>query len=263
MAGANVLFVIPGSHACRTGMMLLEHKHVPYERVELLTGLHPLSVRLRGFPGSRSPIRAVDGRTHRALALMDRAGTVPALRFGAERVQTNRAIARFLERVLPDPPLFPRDPTRRARVEEAERWGDEVLQMLARRIGLRTAARGLDGLRARGGEGRLGALLDAREPVRLLASHAAGHVFRAGHPGEAELLAAVGPALDRVDAWIDEGVLGGEAVNAADLMIAPSLALLAYRADLDAEIASRACGEFLERLLPEPAAAPPATPYQL
>src|SRR5436190_1253216 len=136
MAEANVLFVIPGSHACRTGMMLLDHKRVRYQCVELLIGAHPLSVRLRGFPGSRSPIRSVDGRTHRALALMDRAGTVPALRFGSERVQTNRAIARFLDRVQPDRPLFPQEPERRARVEAAERWGDEALQMLARRIGL-------------------------------------------------------------------------------------------------------------------------------
>jgi glutathione S-transferase len=253
MGGAK-LFVIPGSHACRTGMLLLEHKGIAYERVELLTGLHPLSVRLRGFPGSRSPIRAVDGRTHRMLALMDRAGTVPALRVGGQRVQTNRAIARFLERVQPDPPLFPGEPALRTQVEEAERWGDEVLQMLARRIVLRSAAQDLDSLQARGGEGRLGALLDRRAPMRLLASHMAALTFRASRRGQAELLAALTPAFDRIDAWIAAGVLGGEQLNAADLMIAPSLALLSYRPDLDAEIAARPAGALLDRVLPQPVA---------
>src|SRR5437764_12951901 len=126
-AGAKAtLYVIPGSHACRTGILMLEHKRIPFHMVELFTGAHPYLLRLLGFPGNKQPIRTVDGRTHRSLALIDRLGTVPALRFGSERVQTNRAIARFLDRVQPQPPLFPADPERRAAVEQAERWGDEV-----------------------------------------------------------------------------------------------------------------------------------------
>jgi hypothetical protein len=31
-------------------------------------------------------------------------------------------------------PLFPLDPEQRARVEEAERWGDQVLQPVPRRL---------------------------------------------------------------------------------------------------------------------------------
>ena len=34
----------------------------------------------------------------------------------------------------PDPPLFPADPDQRAAVEEAERWGETVLQDAVRRI---------------------------------------------------------------------------------------------------------------------------------
>jgi hypothetical protein len=34
------LYVILGSHACRTGMLKLEHKGIDYERVELPAGLH-------------------------------------------------------------------------------------------------------------------------------------------------------------------------------------------------------------------------------
>ena len=42
------LYVIPGSHACRTASLMLEHKHIPYDTVELPTGLHPFLVRARG-----------------------------------------------------------------------------------------------------------------------------------------------------------------------------------------------------------------------
>ena len=61
--------------------------------------------------------------------------------------------------------------------------------------------------------------------------------------------------LDRVDEWVAAGVLGGGELNAADFMIAPSLALLSYRGDLAAEIKARPCGALLDRLLPEPRAA--------
>ena len=48
------------------------------------------------------------------------------------------------------------------------------------------------------------------------------------------------------------GVLNGTSLNAADFMIAPSLALIAYRLDLRAEIEARPAGALLERVLPEP-----------
>jgi glutathione S-transferase len=251
------LYVIPGSHACRTAMLMLEHKGISYRRVDLLTGPHPLSVRARGFPGNRTPIRSVDGHTHASLAMLDRAGTVPALRFASKRIQTNREIARFLDREQPEPPLFPSDRGQREAVEEAERWGDEVLQMAARRLGLAAAASGLDALHRRGSDGRLGPLLARNEPMRIFASRTAGVIFRASRGNERELLSAVPELLDRVDAWVDAGVLDSEALNAADFMIAPSLALLAYRHDLRGEIEARPAGALLDRVLPEPAYSEP------
>ena len=47
------LYVIPGSHACRAAILMLEHKGVPYKRVDFVTGLHPLAARLRGFEKPR------------------------------------------------------------------------------------------------------------------------------------------------------------------------------------------------------------------
>jgi glutathione S-transferase len=35
---------------------------------------------------------------------------------------------------VPEPPLFPADPDRRAAVEEAERWGERVLQPVPRQL---------------------------------------------------------------------------------------------------------------------------------
>jgi hypothetical protein len=72
------LYVIPGSHACRSGILMLEHKQVPYRRVDIVTLLHPLAVRLHGFDAG-GQARAAGGRRTFGLRLGDRLGTVPAL----------------------------------------------------------------------------------------------------------------------------------------------------------------------------------------
>jgi len=242
------VYVITGSHACRTTTLMLEHKGIPYRLVELPTGPHPLLVRAAGFPGNRTPIRTVDGATHRQLALLDRLGTVPALRIEDERIQTNHAIARFLERLQPEPALFPGDPERRRAVEDAERWGDEVLQMAARRVAL---ASDLNAMHMRGADGRLGPLLAKSGWLRAVLSPTTAQSFRASSRNLDELLDAIPPMLDRVDAWIGEGVLCGEELNAADFAIAPSLALLCYRPELSEQVSARPAGVLVDRLLPE------------
>ena len=246
----GTLYVITGSHACRTSTLMLEHKRIQYRRIVLPTGLHPMLVRASGFPGHRTPIRTVDGSTHRELALLDRMGTVPALRLAGERVQTNRAIARFLDRLMPEPALFPSDEQHRLDVEEAESWGDDVLQMAARRTILATD---LDDLHERAADGRLGPLLTRANWLRPQLARTASRSFRASAAEQQRLLESIPGLLDRIDAWIERGTLGGEQLNVADFTIAPSLALLSYRADLSSEIAARAAGVLLDRLLPEPA----------
>ena len=247
------LYVIHGSHACRAGSLMLEHKGIAYRRVVLPTGAHPMLVRALGFPGHRKPIRNVDGATPGPLALLDRLGTVPALRYGSERVQTNRAIAEFLDRARPQPALFPADPERRAAVEQAQLWGDEVFQMFARRIVLAGSRHGLDALRDRANDGRLGPLLAKDERSRTLNSQiAARMIFKASPNAEPEMLAELPAMLDRIDGWIAGGVLGGAELNAADYMVAPSLALIAYRLDVRPQIEARPAWAWLERVLPEP-----------
>src|ERR671919_677198 len=183
------LYVIPGSHACRSAMLMLEHKQVPYRRVDIVTLLHPLVTRLHGFDAG-GQTRTAGGLRTFGLRLSDRLGTVPALAANGRRISTNHGIARFLDERHPQPPIFPR------------------------------ILRG---------------------------------VFAAGPAAERELLAELPPMLDRIDAWIADGVLGGVQLNAADFMVAPSLALILYRPDVMPMFEGRPALELVDRLLPEPA----------
>lgn len=248
------LYVIHGSHACAAAKLMLERKGIGYRTVDLPTGLHPQLVRLRGFPGSPKPIRMVDGKPTRMSAMLDKLGTVPALSIGSERVQRNHEIARYLERTVPAPPLFPADAERRAAVEEAEAWADEPLQMFARRLVIVAGARDLDEMSERGGRGRLGALLAGNGPQRQLAAKVASRTtFRANADAERRLLAELPAVLDRADGYLAAGVIGGEQPTVADTMIAPSLALLDYRLDIRDQLRARPAFAVVERLLPDPA----------
>jgi glutathione S-transferase len=249
---AATLYVILGSHACRTGMLLMEHKGIPYRRVELPTGTHPFAVRALGFASNREPVRNLDGKRPPMLATSDRMGTVPALRIDGQRVKMNRGIARFLEERQPDPPLFPADPDRRAAVEEAEQWGDEELQMVARRLALCAAMHGPGELSQWADDGRLGPLLFRHTTVRRAGVAFIRRVFAADAEAEQRLRARIPSMLDRVDAWIADGTLNGEQLNAADYMIAPSLALLWYVVALRPQFDSRPALALLDRVLPEP-----------
>src|SRR5205807_9955611 len=118
------------SHACRAAMLMLAHKGATYRRVDIVTLLHPLVVRLHGFDAG-GQTRTAGGRRTFGLRLGDRLGTVPALAADGDRISTNHGIARFLDDRHPGPPLFPADPEKRAAVEEVERWANETLQMAA------------------------------------------------------------------------------------------------------------------------------------
>src|SRR5918999_3262733 len=182
------LYVIPGSHACRSAMLALEHKHVPYRRVDILTLMHPLVARLHGFDAG-GQTRAAGGRRTFGLRLGDRLGTVPALAADGQRISTNHGIARFMDERHPEPPLFPADPRQRAAVEEAERWANETLQMAARRILGGAVARDPAAFSRSAADGRMGPLLYRRAVARRLLIPLIGRlVFAAGAATERELL---------------------------------------------------------------------------
>jgi glutathione S-transferase len=221
-----VLYAIPGSHAARTGQLMLEYKGIAFRRVTLMPGFHRVYVRLRGFPGDRVPaIRFPDGR----------------------RAQGTRPIARALDEISPEPRLVPDDP----RLEEAERWGEEVLQPWARRMVVEAGVRDPDALHRRGGAGRLGPLLTARGRLRRQMARAVKLVYRMTPAQLRDDKTRVDEMLDRVEELIAAGVLNGEQLNCADFQIATSLALVEYRLDVRENLRRRPAAELMERVLPE------------
>jgi glutathione S-transferase len=209
-------------------MLMLDHKGFTWRPFEFIPGLQTIAMRPLGFPGR----------------------TVPALSLEGVRVQGKRRIARFLDDLEPEPPLLPR--YCRTRVEEAERFADEVLQTIARRLVLAAGARDLAGLADHGDTGRLGAALARRRGRRRRVMRLARRYFGVGDNIEALDLAALPAVLDRVDDFVSDGVLNGPALNAADFQTAPSLALLAYRLDLREQVESRPGWRLVDRLLPAP-----------
>src|SRR4051794_11132649 len=202
------LIVIPGSHACRSAILMLEHKGIAYRRVDVPTLTHPIAARLYGCSAG-GETRNAGGRRTTAIRFGDTLGTVPALVAGEDRVSTNRRIARFLDERHPDPPLFPADPQRRKAVEDVEAWANETLQMAARRIALAHAVRDPAGSARQIGDGRMGYLLYRSELVRRLVIPQIGRrIFAVNERSDTKLLPELERMLDRIDAWIEAGVLG-------------------------------------------------------
>ncbi len=230
-----VLYAIPASHPCAAVERALQLKRVPYRRVELVPVAHQLPLRLRFG-----------------------AGTVPGLEFDdGARVSGSRAILRALEVRAPEPALLPTHDDE-ARVERAEEWGDQVLQPLVRRIlwaTLRRAPGALDSYLA-------GARLPVPRPLARLAAPLMARLASAAN-GAADRevradLAGLATHLARIDGWIADGTLGGEAPNVADLQIGSGVALLLTVGDLRPALAGRPAAELARRWFPDYPGATPA-----
>jgi glutathione S-transferase len=217
------LYGIPGSHAVRTGELMLEHKGIDFRRVNFPPGPHRLLVRVIGFKGDRVPaVKFEDGR----------------------RAQGTRELPRVLDELVPESRLVPDDP----RALEAERWADDVLQQWARRMVASAGAKDLDALAGRGAEGRLGSLLTRREHPRRTVTRAVLKAFRVTRAQQEDDRARTGEILDQVDAWIGDGVLNGDELRSPDLAIASSLALVEYVVALQPELRRRPLMELVERV---------------
>lgn len=223
------LYVVNGSHPCATVEAALQAKKIPYKITELPPPMHMAFMQLRF--GER---------------------TVPAIRIDGEKISGSRAILRRLDELVPQPPLFPADADARAAVEEAEAWGDEVLQSLVRRV-LWPTFRAHPAAMATFSDGsKLPALpvpvIKAIAPVATRIEMKANAATDATYP---EDLRALPDLLDKVDGWIAEGVMGGEPPNAADLQIASSLRLLMTLGDLRPLIEPRPAGALALRIFPD------------
>ena len=221
------------------GRLMLEHKGIAYQRVDLIPGLHKPILRVLGFKDT----------------------TVPALRIDGRRIQGTLRISKSLDELCPDPPLFPEDEAARAAVELAERWGEGQLQPVPRRLTWWAVRRNRPAVR--------GFLEGARLHVPLgLVVRTAGPVIwaevrinRATDVAVQADLAALPAMLDQVDAWLSDGVLGGQPPTAADYQIATSVRLLLCSEDLRETIGLRPAAKYARTLVSDfPGEFPPVFP---
>ena len=223
------LYGIPASHPCAAIEAALRLKGVEYRRVDV--------------PPVAS--KAVMWRKFRA-------STVPGVDFGdGERVHGSRAILRALEHRAPDPPLLPADGRERRLVEEAERWGDEVLQPLARRLVWASLKR-RPGAVPSYGEGADLPLPDgvARLSAPLVA-FASARLNGASDPNVRADLVNLDFHLERADHWIETGAMGGEQPTAADLQVGAGLALLLTLGDVRERVEAHECARVARRWFPD------------
>lgn len=212
------LYVLPGSHPCAAVEVALRSKSIDFKRVDLL----PLSQLLIG------PLRY--GGT-----------TVPGMRIDGERLVGSRAIMRRLDELAPEPALLPPAGTPSyAQVLEAERWGDEVLQSVPRRILDVAFLRRPEAMLSYAGDAKLPLPKALQRPATPLTARLMAIRNKAREETVRADLAALPAQLDRIDGWIADGLLGGERPNAADLQIGSTIRLLGTVADVRPLIDGRA-----------------------
>ncbi len=224
-----------GSHPCAAVERALELKGISYDVTEWP-------------PPMQAPIQR----------LLFGARTVPGLQLDGERISGSRAIMRRLDALAPTPPLYPAEPELRTRVEEADKWGDEVFQGVARRLIWTALARNPAAAPSYSVGSRLplpDLLVRASTPLVARVELALNDV--SDDAARADLLALPGH-LDLVDGGMANGTLGGPQPNAADLQIGSTVALLLTIADVRPLIERRPAAELGLRHFPAWAGEVPA-----
>ena len=227
MAKKVKFYMFPGSNSVMTGRLMLEHKRVEYQTVKLMPAAHAFHLLALGFQTMGAPALKIDGR----------------------RVQGSRWIARALDEEFPQRPLFPADPVMRKAVQDAERWG-EGLQNATRRIfycaARRDRAAFTSVMTAERGPVMRGVL---RISAPLIIRLATG-VHRALDEHAREDLELLPERLDQIDAWIEQGVLNGPELNAADFQIAPNVSAMLLAEDLAPFVEGRPAADLARRVAP-------------
>jgi glutathione S-transferase len=210
------LYVIPASHPCAVVEAALRLKGIDYTRVVLL----PLTQKLVG-------------------RLRYGAGTVPGLRLDGERIAGSTAILRRLDELVPDPALYPAELERRKQVVQAEAWGHDTLQAVPRRIVDALFLRKPAAMLSYAGDAKLPLPLWLQRPSTPVVARLMAITNKASEENVRADLQALPGYIDKIDAWITEGVLGGAQPNAADLQIGSSVRLLVSFGDVASLLAGR------------------------
>jgi glutathione S-transferase len=222
------LYSIAVSHPARAAGLMLRHKGIEHEIVDVPPGLQRMALRAVGF----------------------RHGTVPALKVDGRRIQGSRQISRALDELKPEPALFPADPAQRAAVEEAERWGEVEFQPVPRHFFRWCVSRDNDlRLALAKATGMPAPTLTART-MKPVAWYFQRVVSGCNDDSIHSELGALPAQLDRVDELIAEGTIGAEQPNAADFQIATTVRVLLNFPQLAPLIESRPAGELAMRIAP-------------
>jgi glutathione S-transferase len=218
------LYVIPASPPCACIEAALKLKRLPYDVTELPNVLHIPHQFLRfGVP------------------------TVPTMKLGDENVCTSPKILRRLDLLQPEPLLYPS-----AEVAAVEAWVVAELQPTTRRAVNRAAVRHNASVPSFFAQSRLpmpSPVIRAMAPVVTRVG-----ALRNGATGAnvAADLRALPGRLERLDAWFDDGILGGQTPNAADLQVGSNLALLLRLGDVAPIIrAHPRAADLADRLFPD------------
>lgn len=223
----TTVYGIDISHPTATARLMLDHKGIDHDFSTMPPGAQIVVLRARGF----------------------HAGTVPALKIDGRKVQTTLAISRELDRIQPDPPLFPADPEKRAAVEEAETWGDRDYQPVPRRIfrwalasdaDVRTVVAGILGLPAPRITGA--AFIGPGKYFAKTTGCTDGQI-------EADVR-GLRAQLDHVAELLEAGTIGGDDLNAADFQIATTSRVLLRLDPVSEWVAGTAAAEHAERVCP-------------
>ena len=182
--------------------------------------------------------------------------TVPGVMIDEEPIHGSRRILARLEQLAPDPSLYP-EPIADA-VREAERWGDEELQDLGRRLPWGALHFRPESLGTFGGAGPL-------DPAGTDFAIRMGRATWKYHGITAQRLAddlrGLPAKLDHVDELVRQGTIGGEEPNAADLQIGATVRVLLTVADLRPLIEGRPAEAVARRWFPDYPGDVPAGAY--
>ena len=221
--------MIPGSHPAMAVRAMLEHKAIDYKRVDLMPVISRGVLKALRFPGI----------------------TIPSLRIDDRKLTGSRAISRALDEIQPEPALFPADAEARDAVEQAERWGEEVLADAIRRILWNAIKRDTAPLRSYAEGANIGIPIGLAMATAAPIVFAEQRIYSVTDDAVRADLAALPEMLDRIDAWIAEGVIGAEKLNAADFQIATGLRLAMTLDDLRPAIEARPAGALATRVVPQ------------
>jgi glutathione S-transferase len=197
------LWQIEISHYSEKARWALDYKQVPHARRSPLPGTHiPIALALTGGAQLTLPILTVDGRA----------------------IGDSTAIIAALEEIHPERPLYPSDPTERARALALEEYFDEQLGPHARLLSFYELTQEPDvfaevaGVSVPGPLGRVkplvGAYARALTSVRWGANSA---------PAAERARAGIVAALDRLEGELDQGegeFLVGDRLSVADVTAA-------------------------------------------